>query len=148
MKAYEQGTMMMLREVVARIGCAAAMPAEHKNEWMQDKFSLRPAGRIRIPGDKKNHLVWREADVEKARKLWEERRSQDSGVRIQHVDLGTGTKKLDPQAELAAMNRESDGWMKPNPKTPEEAGLAMLGLALDLIRQASGMLDTARRVPA
>ena len=71
--AYKAGTMLMLQATIDRIGCAAAMPKDHKNEWLQNRFSLYPAGRIKKTSGKGTNLVWREADVEKARRLWDGR---------------------------------------------------------------------------
>ncbi len=75
--AYKAGTMLMLQATIDRIGCAAAMPKDHKNEWMQNRFSLYPAGRIKKPSGKGTNLVWSEADVEKARRLWIERNENE-----------------------------------------------------------------------
>ena len=81
--AYDQVTLMMLGETVKRIGCGEAMPKTHKNDWLQNRLGLKPAGRIRVQGHTRNHLVWREVDVIGAAKRWA--RSQKDEDQIQPI---------------------------------------------------------------
>ncbi len=148
-KAYDQGTLLMLGDVVERIGCAAAMPKDHKNEWMQNRFSLKPAGRMQIPGMKGSHLVWREADVEKARKLWEERQPTAPAKPIYPKPITiqmVGSRQPDVGAELKAMETETPGWMKP-PEDGPALARSMIDLAAQLLHQAQAMLKPGE-VPA
>ena len=150
-KAYDQGTLLMLGDVVARIGCAAAMPKDHKNEWMQNRFSLKPAGLIQVPGHKGSHLVWREADVEKARRMWEEAHHQETGDRKQETGKPTGTNRkpvevrfwgenaADIAAELKAIDAETPGWKK-TPDAGTDLARSMIDLAAKLLHQAQEML--------
>ena len=150
-KAYDQGTLLMLGDVVARIGCAAAMPKDHKNEWMQNRFSLKPAGRMQIPGMKGTHLVWREADVEKAKRLWEEAKPHGTGDRGQETRKTSGSNGKPFQcrfwgeseakiaAELKAMDSETPGWKK-TPDAGTDLARSMIDLAAKLLVQAQAML--------
>lgn len=142
-KAYDQGTLMMLGEVVARIGCAAAMPNDHKNEWMQNRFSLKPAGRIQIPGRKGTHLVWRAADVEKARKLWDDAHPKvetKPGAKRKPIQIGFGGPcELVFAEELKAMDAETPGWKK-TPSAAPELARSMIDLAGQLLKQATVLL--------
>lgn len=136
---YEEGTMLMLGEVIKRIGCAAAMPKDHKNDWLQNRFSLKPAGRIQIPGEKGNHLVWRQRDVEKARKMWEASRSPAFGLSL------SGMKNLEDQkrGEREAMDRETPGWTAAGDAVP-----VLMQTAAMLLDQAAALLGTRKAVPA
>lgn len=140
MTAYKVGTMMMIQAVIDRIGCAAAMPKDHKNEWLQNRFSLYPAGRIQKPNGKGTNLVWREADVEKARRLWIGRAENQPLVFSPQATPAPSAK-----AEAAAISQKGPrGWI--SDQTPHETGLRMIALAEQLLQQAAALL--ARPHPA
>lgn len=140
MKAYGEGTMLMLAEVVQRIGCAAEMPKDHKNDWLQNRFSLKPAGRVQIPGQKGTHLLWRAADVERAKKMWEHRRST-AGVGLVISEM----KDLEnrKRSELEAMARETPRWTAAGDVVP-----VLMQTAAMLLDQAAALLGTRKAVPA
>lgn len=120
---------MLLGEVVARIGCERAISKDHKNEWLQNWFNLKPAGRLQAPGNNRTHLVWRETDVEKAKRLWEAR-TVPATVRMNPLPE-------DPKDELAAMAEHGADW---KPAFVAEAALEMLRTGLDLMNLAMGIL--------
>ena len=115
------------------------MPEDHKNDWLKNRFSLEPAGRLLIPGHKGTHLVWRSADVEKAKRLWEEYHpaiTSNQSPEPRKISFG-GPVSLDQKKELKSMRQHEEGW---KPATGSEAALAMLQAGLDLVNLAMGIL--------
>ena len=135
MTAYAAGTMLMLQDTIALIGCAAAMPRDHKNEWLQNKFSLYPAARIQKTAGKGTHLLWKKTDVERARKMWLEF-SAPPMIRAEDI------LKERKQFERDAIEKRTPGWITfQKDKTPSELGLAMISLAEQLLQQAATLLS-------
>ena len=141
-KTFGEGTMLMLGDVIARIGCAAAMPNEHKSDWLANRFSLKPAVRIRLPGQTGTHLLWRAADVEKARKMWEAAAPRPATLAL------APPAPLDPKEELKAMERSAPEW-KSLPKPGPELARSLIDLAGQLLQQAGALIvpEDNRTVP-
>ena len=82
------------------------------------------------------------ADVEKARKLWEERRPPAPAKPIYPKPITIqmfGSPQPDVGAELKAMETETPGWMKP-PEDGPALARSMIDLAAQLLHQAQAML--------
>lgn len=135
-KGYDQGNMLTMAQVLERIGKMAAPPPDHKNEWMQNRFSLYPAGRLLV--GKKTHLLWRERDVLKAVAMLKEGspKSLDSrGFPVYRLDMGKNAAKPSPAAEKAAMAATTPGWIRghgtgASPSAMLEAAAVLARLAL------------------
>ena len=137
-KGYDQGNMLTMAQVLEMIGPMASPPPDHKNEWMQNRFSLYPAGRLRV--GKKTHLLWRERDVLRAVAMLKEcsPKSFDlPGMKVYSLDMGKSVAKPSPEAEKAAMAAATPGWATGADASPS----AMLEAAAVLARLAlTGLL--------
>jgi len=141
-KGYDQGNMLTMEQVMERIGPMASPPPDHKNEWMQNRFSLYPAGRLRV--GKKTHLLWRERDVLRAVAMLKEcsPKSFDlPGMKVYSLDMGKSVAKPSPEAEKAAMAAATPGWIRghgtgANPSAMLEAAAVLARLALTGLSKA------------
>ena len=141
-KGYDQGNMLTMAQVLEMIGPMASPPPDHKNEWMQNRFSLYPAGRLLV--GKKTHLLWRERDVLKAVAMLKDGspKSLDSrGIPVYSLDMGKAAAKPSPEAEKAAMAAATPGWIRghgtgANPSAMLEAAAVLARLALTGLSKA------------